>query len=158
MTIAIASDTHGRIEGLKRELLKANPKRLLFAGDFLSDSRRLGFYLGIDVDAVPGNCDRGCSGEWEQLLDIEGKRFFLVHGHQYGVKRSLNTLFYRGQELQAHAVIFGHTHIPCCEEINGMWMLNPGSASRPRKGKLASYILLACDASDLKPELKYFTP
>ncbi len=156
MNIAIASDTHGRIEGLKRELLKVDFTRLLFAGDFLSDSRRLGFHLGVDVDAVLGNCDSTSSGEWEKTLEIAGRRYFLVHGHQYGVKRSLNTIFYRGQEMQADAVVFGHTHVPCCEEIGGMWMLNPGSASRPRRGKLASYILIHCDSDEFKPELRYF--
>ena len=27
----------------------------------------------------------------------------------------------------AQAVLFGHTHSPLCEMIDGMWVLNPGS-------------------------------
>lgn len=158
MVVAAASDTHGRIDGLKRELLKVKPERLLFGGDFLSDSQRLADCLGIEVYAVPGNCDRSSGEESERVLEIEGKRFFLAHGHQYGVKRGLNTIFYRGQELQADAVVFGHTHIPCCEKISGMWMLNPGSASRPRQGKLASYILIHFEEGRFTPRLKYFNP
>lgn len=158
MKIAVAADTHGRIEGLKKQLVNDKPEHLFFAGDFLSDSRRLAHHLGIKSDAVLGNCDGKAVGDWEKVIELAGKRFYIVHGHQFGVKGSLNTLFYRGQELGVDAVIFGHTHIACCEQAAGMWMLNPGSASRPRRGKMASYIILDAGDSLLNPQLRYFIP
>lgn len=158
MKVAVAADTHGRIEGLKKQLIADRPAHLFFAGDFLSDSRRLTHHLGIDSDAVLGNCDRKIAGDWEKVIELAGKRFYIVHGHQFGVKGSLNTLFYRGQELGVDAVIFGHTHVACCEQVAGMWMLNPGSASRPRKGKMASYIMLNIEGPAIEPRLQYFIP
>lgn len=158
MNIAVAADTHGRIEGLKKQLIKDKPEHLFFAGDFLSDSRRLTHHLGINSDAVLGNCDGKSTGEWEKVVELAGKRFYIVHGHQFGVKSSLNTLFYRGQELGVDAVVFGHTHVVCCEQVAGMWMLNPGSASRPRRGKLASYIMLHIEGPALEPQVHFFTP
>lgn len=158
MKIAVAADTHGRIEGLKKQLMNYKPEHLLFAGDFLSDSRRLAHHLGIESHAVLGNCDGKSAGEWEIVIELGGKRFYIVHGHQFGVKGSLNTLFYRGQELGVDAVIFGHTHVACSEQAAGMWMLNPGSASRPRKGKMASYIMLQISGATLDPQIQYFIP
>lgn len=158
MKIAVAADTHGRIEGLKKQLINEKPERLFFAGDFLSDARRLAHHLGIESDAVLGNCDGRTAGDWEKVLELAGKRFYIVHGHQFGVKGSLNSLFYRGQELGVDAVIFGHTHVACCEQVSGMWMLNPGSASRPRRGKMGSYIMLLLEGNALKPQLQYFIP
>ncbi|MEN6388917.1 MAG: metallophosphoesterase [Syntrophomonas sp.] len=158
MKIAVAADTHGRIEGLKKQLIIEKPDHLFFAGDFLSDSRRLAKHLDIATDAVLGNCDGQTAGEWEKVIELAGKRFYIVHGHQFGVKGSLNTLFYRGQELGADAVIFGHTHVACCEQVAGMWMLNPGSASRPRKGKMASYIMLQIEGPNMDPRLQFFIP
>lgn len=159
MKIAVASDTHGRIEGLKKQLTTEKPDHLFFAGDFFSDSRRLAQHLKIGSDAVLGNCDgRSAAGEWEKVVELGGKRFYIVHGHQFGVKSSLNTLFYRGQELAVDVVIFGHTHIACCEQVAGMWMLNPGSASRPRRGKMASYIMLHIEGLAMEPKPQYFIP
>lgn len=156
MKIAIAADSHGRIESLKKQLIKAQPQQLIFAGDLLGDARRLAFHLNLPFSAVLGNCDGKSSGEREITFELGGKRFYLTHGHQYRVKSSLQALFYRGQEIGADVVIFGHTHIPCCEEINGLWMLNPGSAARPRQGKLASYILLELSESSFCPQIIYF--
>jgi phosphoesterase, MJ0936 family len=158
MKIAVAADTHGRIEALKKQLIKDKPEHLFFAGDFLNDSRRLAHHLGIKSDAVLGNCDGRTAGDGEKVIELAGKRFYIVHGHQFGVKGSLNPLFYRGQELGVDAVIFGHTHVACCEQVAGMWMLNPGSASRPRRGKMASYIMLHIEGPDMEPSLQYFIP
>lgn len=157
MRIAIVADTHGRIDAIQEQLEKEEPQMLFFAGDYLSDARRLSQHLGIGVEAVLGNCDRSSSGEWERQILVEGHRFYLVHGHQYRVKSSLNTIFYRGQELGVEAIVFGHTHIPCCQQVGGTWLLNPGSAARPRIGKLPSYILLQVDENTIHPELKYFS-
>ncbi|HWP96109.1 MAG TPA: metallophosphoesterase [Syntrophomonadaceae bacterium] len=158
MRIAIVADTHGRIDGIQKQLKKEKPELIFFAGDYLSDARRLSHHLGIGAEAVLGNCDRLSSGEWERQVIVAGCRFYIVHGHQYGVKSSLNTIYYRGQELEADAVVFGHTHIPCCQQVERMWLLNPGSAARPRIGKQPSYILLQVDENTIHPELKYFSP
>ena len=36
------------------------------------------------------------------------------------------------REAQAELLLFGHTHIPFCEELEGLWVLNPGSCQGRR--------------------------
>jgi putative phosphoesterase len=142
LRIAVAGDTHGKIEKLTSAMRMLKPDYLFFTGDFYADGLKLARQLSIKWTGVTGNCDFGQKGKQEQQINCRGRRFYLIHGHQYGVKRSINSLFYRGQEVGADVVIFGHTHIPMCEQIDGMWMINPGSASLPRLGSPGSYALI----------------
>ncbi len=81
------------------------------------------------------------------------KRFYMVHGHQYGVKMSLQSLYYRAKEKEADIVLFGHTHVPCCEQEDGIWLINPGSPSRPRLAGKGSYALIDIKENELVPRL-----
>jgi putative phosphoesterase len=66
-------------------------------------------------------------------MEIAGKRILLTHGHLYGVKKGLLNLYYRGKEVEADLVVFGHTHAWTLEKMEDILLFNPGSASRPRK-------------------------
>ena len=59
----------------------------------------------------------------------------ITHGDRYGVKYELNNLYYRALEAEVDIALFGHTHIPYMEEVKGIWLFNPGSASLPRMSK-----------------------
>jgi len=155
LKIAVTGDTHGRIERIKKELQLIQIDHMFFTGDYYSDAEKISLFLGLDFDGVAGNCDPGCIASEELLIDFSGKRFYIVHGHRYGVKRSLNSLFYRGKEVGADAVLFGHTHTPFCERVDDMWMINPGSPSQPRGGKRGSYALLEIKDNILIPEIGY---
>ena len=155
MKIAVIGDTHGRIENIRRELKTIKPELIFFTGDFLSDAKRIYHHLGVTLHAVAGNCDFHDSGPAERILDLEGKRFYMVHGHQYGVKNSVNSLYYRGLELNADVVLFGHTHIPFCEQIEDIWLINPGSPSRPRLDKKGSYALLYLEKGKIEAAIEY---
>lgn len=39
-------------------------------------------------------------------------------------------------------VVFGHSHIPLCEDRDGLLLLNPGSAGDPRRLKIPSVAML----------------
>lgn len=153
MRIAVVGDTHGKIEPVKRELSKVKPDYMLFTGDFYGDARRLSHHAGVSYQAVAGNCDAADAGPHEIIAELAGKRFYMVHGHQYGVKLGLQSLLYRGQEQEADVVLFGHTHVPCCEMVDNIWLINPGSASRPRGGGSASWCLIDVDDKTLIPRI-----
>lgn len=129
------------------------PDHLFFTGDFYNDGLKLARRLNIGWTGVTGNCDFGSKGRQEQLVTYAGQSFYLIHGHQYGAKRSLVSLFYRGLEVGANVVLFGHTHVPVCERIDGIWMINPGSASLPRYGSGCSYALIDLGEDDLHPRI-----
>ncbi len=151
MKIAVVADTHARTETIVRELQRVRPDHLLFAGDHYVDGQRIARSLSIPFNAVAGNCDGGDNRPQETVVNIMDRTIYLVHGHQYGVKDSLNRLYYRARELNADAVIFGHTHNHHLELADGIWLINPGSPSRPRLGNKGSYAVI-----DIEPHL--FSP
>jgi putative phosphoesterase len=127
---------------------------LFFTGDYYKDGAQIARFLKVPFFCgVPGNCDSSSRRKTEQIKQLEGVKFYLVHGHQYRVKTSLNALFLRGQEVGAEVVLFGHTHIPFCEKIEGMWMINPGSPSLPRSAAGGSFILAELNNSVFNPQL-----
>lgn len=153
MRIAVAGDTHGRIEKITKEITAQKVNHLFFTGDFYSDAKRIAYHAGVTFNAIAGNCDSGNNGRSELLVNMAGKNFYLIHGHQYNVKYSLNSLYYRGKELEADVILFGHTHVPLCEKIDDIWFINPGSPSRPRLSKPGSYALLDIDENTFSPRI-----
>lgn len=147
MRIAAVSDTHGSVDAIISALRRQSADHLLFAGDYYRDGIYIAEQLGIPVDAVPGNCDAGCSEGREKLLEFSSQRILLVHGHQYGVKRDLQRLYYRAQELEVQAVVFGHTHLAICEQQGGLWFINPGSPVHPRIAGQESFAILELEGS-----------
>ena len=143
MRFLVISDSHGRYERIS-ELLSMHRSidALIFLGDGLSDLERAGAYeSGATVFAVKGNCDwssfLGTSrAEDEMLLNFEGCRFLLMHGHTRGVKHGLTNAIYAAQERGADILLFGHTHEPLEKYIpdgneysleKPMRIFNPGS-------------------------------
>lgn len=120
MTLLIVSDTHGRPDLLTEAIRRTRPDGILFAGDGLRDLTRA--ELPCPLWAVRGNCDWMQSpcivggvtleAEDEELITLQGLRILLTHGHRYGVKGGLGTAVARAVQLDADALIFGHTHIP----------------------------------------------
>ena len=59
----------------------------------------------------------------------------VTHGHIYNTDKlppmgGVNVLLY------------GHTHVPKCEEHDGYTYMNPGSVSIPKEGSAHSYMIL----------------
>jgi len=156
LIIAVLADTHGKTEPVIEALKLRKPDAILFAGDFYHDGFRIARALESKYYGVKGNCDAGSTAAGEQVLELMGKKIFLVHGHEYGVKQSLNRLYYRARELEADAVIYGHTHIPHIEKTDGLWMINPGSPTRPRLNTAGTYVLLEINPGTFEPRLISF--
>ena len=82
-----------------------------------------------------------------RIVELCGKRIFITHGHRYDVNYSLMKLAYTALENGADICIYGHTHIPHLERYRDMYILNPGSLSRPRGGSGESYAVIDIDKS-----------
>ena len=70
----------------------------------------------------------------------------LAHGHQYYYT---DALLYRGEEVHADMVLYGHTHVPDLSADGPRLLLNPGSLSRPRGGSTESCALVLIEGNDL---------
>lgn len=162
MRIAVFSDTHGAFHGLaemKSRLGKVD--WLLHAGDFLADARRVAFALEVPqnrVRAVAGNCDYGVDGPDEAVVAVGGVRILLTHGHQHDVKRGLGRILQRARELDVQAAVFGHSHVVCNQEVQGVLLFNPGSLTFPRGREAGSCGLLAVEGAKITGSLLWQHP
>ena len=130
MLIAVISDSHGNktsISKIKKKI--SNAEVLLFLGDGENDLKEITEDFTGEVYAVRGNCDFEGKYPEERIIEIKGKKIFMCHGHRYGVKYGYNYIYYRGKEVGADIVLFGHSHLPIIEECDGLILMNPGSIS-----------------------------
>lgn len=163
MRIAVVSDTHlpkgarvlpaGCVERLRTADL------ILHAGDlvsvsFLEELRR----FGPPVEAVYGNVDEPALRTLlpkERIVEAGEARIGVVHnpGPRAG----------RGERLRARfpgcaAVVYGHTHAPQVERVDGVWILNPGSPTERRKAPARTMLELRVEAGEIVPVLVELDP
>jgi putative phosphoesterase len=157
--IAVISDSHGDFRHLEAALAALGKvDYLIHAGDHLRDAERIRERMGLDpsrVFAVVGNCDYPVREPAQALLEIEGVKIFLTHGHHFGVKERVDRLYYRAQELGVRVAIFGHSHIPVCIDDGGVLLLNPGSLTAPRVAEPPSCALLEVGEGQASARILY---
>ena len=132
MIVAVVSDTHRKmtyIEKVKKVVQEADI--LIHLGDNTDDIELLEDGFKGRVYGVRGNCDISKKYPEEQVIDVEGKKIFFTHGHNYGVKSSYTSIYCKGMEIGADVVLFGHTHQTFMEEYRDIIFVNPGSVSMP---------------------------
>ena len=155
MLIAVVSDTHRGMKYIKlaKELIK-DADILIHLGDNVDDVEVLEDGFKGKVYAVAGNCDYSAKYAKENIIEVKGWRIFFTHGDLYGVKSSMNSIYYKGKELEADIVLFGHTHQQMIEEEKGIILMNPGSISLPRfKGRYVGFIEIS-DEGNIHTYLK----
>ena len=106
--------------------------RILHAGDLI-DLEILNLIEGFaPVDAVQGNMDISPVKNHlpiKKVLTIEGKKIGLIHG--WGAPTGIVERI-RPEFDNVDAIIFGHTHTPMNEVIEGVLFFNPGSPTDQR--------------------------
>ena len=143
LRIGVFSDTHGILDNVPIALARMGKLDLLLhAGDCYGDLEQLKKMTNVPVEAVIGNCDMWCAGPREHIINLAGKKIFLVHGHQYNIKSGLHKLYSHAEEIGVDVVVYGHTHQAESLQYGSILMFNPGSISRPRNQDYPSYGLL----------------
>ena len=163
MKYLFASDLHGSAYYTKKllEVFDASgAAKLILLGDLLYHGPRNDLPRDYDTKAVTkllneykqyiytvrGNCDSEvdqmvlefpCLADYA-VLELNGHRFFLSHGHHESPE-NLPPM------LPGEAFVFGHIHLPVAEKCGENYILNPGSVSLPKDGNPNSYALLDGD-------------
>ena len=134
MKIIVVSDTHGNNGPfLEKAITMEKPDMIFHLGDFVADAKKISKIMEIEYIAVKGNGDYGIMDVNEdELIQINGKKIFLTHGHRYNVHYDTHDLYKKGLELGADLVLFGHTHMAIIEKKKDLIIMNPGSPSSPR--------------------------
>ncbi len=146
MKIVVISDTHGDFYELKRVAMVENGASLyLHAGDVEA-------FGGEDISpfaAVKGNCDYSFSSFLKEYWALTPYGKLYMRHYPAFDKDELNELYDKGVKIFIH----GHTHIKENKKYRDMYILCPGSLTRPRDGS-ASYMVLDVDKEEVKVEFK----
>lgn len=154
MLIAVVSDTHRDSYSIGEVLKKIGKADLLIhLGDNVRDAVQMSSKFKGRTIYVKGNCDYAPSVPSELVEDIAGRRFFITHGHNYGVKQSLSLLCKKAKAEGAHVALYGHTHISSIVKEGGIYCINPGSASEGRDG-CESIVMIEIKDDSIKPWLE----
>jgi putative phosphoesterase len=146
--IGVVADTHCP------EFLERLPPRvfevldgvdlIIHAGDIVSEETLAALRGLAPVEAVRGDHDRSLAElPVSREINVEGKRIVVVHGHRSHWLEEPNTLLWtlslgyfrphrglpralRRRFPGADAIVYGHTHQPHSETIDGVLLFNPG--------------------------------
>lgn len=159
MNILVLSDTHGDIEKAEKAIRDNEDVGLVIhLGDYFRDAQKLsGMFPDLKMEYIYGNSDFMVENiPAEKMLEIEGKRIFITHGHRYSVKWDYERLYKKAEELKADLLLFGHTHIADIVYKGSCCIMNPGSISDPRDDNNESYAVIKIHDNVLEPKLYYF--
>ncbi len=156
MKLLIASDIHGSSYYCKKlmdSFAAEKPDKLLLLGDILYHGPRNDLpkdyapkqviemlnSISHRILCVRGNCDTEVD---QMVLDFpvladyctvfDGTlTMYATHGHHIDDIKC----------VPGGIVVFGHTHIPVCEQKDGCFYVNPGSVSIPKQNSHHGYII-----------------
>ena len=149
MKILVVSDTHSFNENLELVVQKiGTPDCLLHMGDAECSEEELQQITNCPVHVVSGNCDFFCGHPRMKIVELEGHKIMLTHGHYYYVAAGIRDLAAAAKENGCDIALFGHTHKPFEDQSDPtLTVLNPGSLSQPRQADhRPSYILMELEA------------
>ena len=131
MRLVVTSDTHRAARDFFRiiERHKDN-KDVIFVnlGDSENEIEEMKmYYPKLRLENVIGNCDWNGSYPVYKAFQADGKKVLITHGHKFYVKHGYQALQEFAQQEEADIVLFGHTHIPYTENIDGIYYMNPGA-------------------------------
>lgn len=160
MKFVVISDIHGDLTGamaFAEVVQREQPDRILCLGDILYHGPRNDLPENYapkkvipimnsftdQIIAVRGNCeaevdqmvlDFPCMADYN-VIPFHEQNIFMSHGHIYGPDH-LPSL------KENDIFLSGHTHIPTADQINGIYLCNPGSISLPKGGHPKTYAVL----------------
>ena len=140
MKILVFSDTHGNPQfmqqAVKDHLAHGSVDMLIHLGDGWRDFAELQQkYPEIPSHAVKGNCDEwsaSCKLPTSRIVEAEGLRFYLTHGHTTHVKNDILNAATGAAREKADVLLYGHTHLSDDHREDTLYgrirCINPGSA------------------------------
>src|SRR5690606_37028455 len=108
--IVDVSDNHGLVKELEEihHRHKDEANFFIHCGDSMLSTNHpvLKSYI-----CVSGNCDYSKFPK-ELLIEIEGKKILILHGHRHSIKYNYDILYNYAKSKDAEIVLYGHTHYP----------------------------------------------
>src|SRR5690606_30152080 len=135
---------HARVHGLL-----AGVEAILHAGDVGSEVTLAELRLIAPIHAIAGNVDTiNPDLPLQRVVELPFGKAALMHGHM-GPQTRGGRLDHLMEILSPHEprlILFGHTHAQYLELRQGVWLINPGSAGRPRFAAVPSLMTMEWDS------------
>jgi putative phosphoesterase len=148
--IGVISDTHNFLDPKIPSLFKG-VDHILHGGDVGLQNLKRDLERVAPVTAVMGNTDDASLGyPMTEVVDLAGRKF-LVH-HIVNPRSLEETLHSRIKREKPAVVVFGHTHKPFSQTIDGILYFNPGYAGKSRFGMDRTIAILQCDENGIRSE------
>lgn len=125
---------------------------IIHLGDHYRDIIKVNNKFNNLIYYVPGNNDYLGNGSSDKIIELNGKKIFITHGHRYSISYGLMTLYYKAEEEKADIVLYGHTHRYGIDYEGDIFFLNPGSVSRPRDSVPSAAVLVIDNKGDIYAE------
>jgi putative phosphoesterase len=134
-TPIVVSDSHCDTYTLKH-IANIHPDALayLHAGD--SQDYEINLYPFV---TVKGNNDYYITQD-SKILNIEFLKIYLTHGHKMILTEQ--NMVQKAKNADCNMFIFGHTHRPFYQEVDGVHLLNPGSTNYSRSPVGQTYAII----------------
>lgn len=152
MRIVVISDSHKRTDIIEK-ILNDQPEAtdVFFLGDNSADIEDYQFiFPNKRFHILSGNCDYFSNYPSSGMANVAGKKIFYTHGHTLSVKSGLGSLLKTARQNGCQIALYGHTHISNTLYEDGIYVVNPGSCSRPREGS-ASYAVIDIEENGIMP-------
>ncbi len=161
MKVGVVSDTHWQVDDgpLPPELFEelSGVDLILHAGDLVTVEILDQLKKIAPVQAVAGNMDAAEIRKQlpaRRIVDIEKVRLGLIHG--WGPPQGLPQRVSREFSEDVAVVIFGHSHQPYKEWIDGRLLFNPGSLLDDRFSDERSYGRLTIQGDRIEAEIHHW--
>jgi uncharacterized protein len=148
--IGVISDTHNYFDP-RLPLLFAGVDHILHGGDIGLPAIILALEQIAPVTAVMGNTDDP-GFHYRQTEVVEVANFkFLLH-HIVTPQRLADPIQARIARARPAVVVFGHTHKPFSQTLDGVLFFNPGYAGKSRFGLERTVAILHCGEQGIRAE------
>lgn len=130
MRLVVTSDSHRSNRDFFKiiERHKNNADLFINLGDSEGEIEDMkAYYPALRLENVVGNCDWNNTYPVYKMLKCEGKKVLITHGHRFGVKHGYEKIQTFAKQEGADIVLFGHTHLPYTERVDGIYYMNPGA-------------------------------
>jgi uncharacterized protein len=158
MMVVVLADTHtlGRTRPLPSGAWPyiESADHILHAGDVCDPALLDELASFAPVTVVLGNCDGYDVKHWGAQPETQLQLGAVAIGmmHDSGAARARRKRL-REHFPEARVVVFGHSHLPCNEDEEGLLLLNPGSPTWARRAPGPSMALLWIDAERVDAEV-----
>ena len=136
MKIIVTSDVHGKKEIISKLLYEYDGDLFLDCGD-----SELSNYELQNFESVRGNCDFENYPNYRIIELDEYFKIFITHGDLY----TINEMIEISHKNKCNMILHGHTHIKKYEIIDGIYIINPGSISKPRNKDSNTFLEILYD-------------